>query len=536
MPGAAPGAHTLHGSQGSSHGTPHSGSTVAGGASNAPRRNQSQRQPTLPARIIVTADRINSFRIIHISCESRSIRSVVCYPRNSTSRFAMCKRNMRIFSEIPQLPFFTKTPNYGLHFTVEALCRGDVAIGQAPGLTSATFGSTEKPFRGQSAHFGVTIPKIEGASGMLLGLSRGFRQRYRNHMTPTTAWHVEGRSTPGNPGQLAGVILAGLAAVVVWGTGTSWARDDGRCPAGPIWTINTRWARCCCENCSDLDEVEVRYRDPGGQWTDAAWSQLTEACRSEEPICWFIHGNRTSHEKAVDEGIELGRLLWGRPGAAGLRLVIWSWPSDRAAMRHVSDGRIKAARCELESRLLAACLRRVDPQSPTCFVGYSFGARIVCDGLHRLVSSGWSEGRNAGSPQARNLRAVLVAAAMDCDWLLPGGRASSAFDPLEAALVTRNCNDPVLRWYSLMYGLRGPIALGRIGIPQPAAPGVAARSQTLDVSCSVGREHGWSEYLQSAALVEQLTRYALFAPVSGQGAKAAISTERPARVGESPVQ
>ena len=87
----APGAHVLHGSQGSAIGTSHSGTAVAGGPNSAPRRNQSQRHPTVPATIIAAADSISSFRIIRISCVLRSIRSIVCYPGNSTSLLAMCK-------------------------------------------------------------------------------------------------------------------------------------------------------------------------------------------------------------------------------------------------------------------------------------------------------------------------------------------------------------------------------------------------------------------------------------------------------------
>ncbi len=349
---------------------------------------------------------------------------------------------------------------------------------------------------------------------MLFGLLRFSSTRCSDHGAVAVALSAERPRMGGSMEYAARGVVIAVALSVVLHAATAWAEEGDCCSIGSIWTISTRCTDCCCERCGDLDQLRLRHRGADGRWSDATWSHFRAACRSAEPICWFVHGNRTSHEKAVSEGIELGRLFWSRPQGAGLRLVIWSWPSDRAALRHVSDGRIKAARCDLESRLLAACLRQVDPQSPICFVGYSFGARIVCDGLQQLVSSGWARGGIPDSPATHNLRAVLVAAAMDCDWLLPGGRADRAFDPLDSALVTRNCNDPVLRWYSLMYGLRGPKALGRTGVPQLADPDVARRVLTLDVSCTVGHNHGWSEYLQSGPLVEEMRRFTMFSPLS----------------------
>jgi len=319
----------------------------------------------------------------------------------------------------------------------------------------------------------------------------------------------------------AGTVLrAALSAVLIASIGASIAVAEQMCHRqwGEMWIISTRHIGCCCTRHIAVDELPVYRIDGTGGWQSATWDELHSACNADQPICWFVHGNRTSAEDAVAEAAELGAVIWG-DGDANVRLVLWSWPSDRAAVRHVSDARIKAARCDLEGRLLAASLRRLGPRAPLCFVGYSFGARIVCDALDRWVSSGQLPHSSSGEAVAWGpYRAVLVAAAMDCDWILPGGRAAEAFRPLESAVVTRNCADPVLKWYSLIYGFCGPQALGRTGVPPLSDAELAARVRTLDVTCEVGREHGWGQYLRSPALVAHLKRYARFTSVGHRSA------------------
>jgi len=110
----------LQGSHGSTTGGGHSGTTTAGGLISAPRRNQSHRQPVVAHSITVMLGIISSFLITRFSCVLRLLRSVVCFPGNFTSPFAMCKRNVRIFSETPALPFFTTSSIDGLHLFSDA--------------------------------------------------------------------------------------------------------------------------------------------------------------------------------------------------------------------------------------------------------------------------------------------------------------------------------------------------------------------------------------------------------------------------------
>jgi hypothetical protein len=96
---------------------------------------------------------------------------------------------------------------------------------------------------------------------------------------------------------------------------------------------------------------------------------------------------------------------------------------------------------------------------------------------------------------------VLIAAAIDNDWLLPGRRNGSALGQLEQVLVTHNPCDPVLRWYPFVYGKRGPDALGYTGPACPKGLGPSRRKiELLNVACSVGKNHAYVNYLGSAAL------------------------------------
>jgi hypothetical protein len=119
----------------------------------------------------------------------------------------------------------------------------------------------------------------------------------------------------------------------------------------------------------------------------------------------------------------------------------------------------------------------------------------------------------SGSPRAAPLRAVLVAAAEDYDWLLPGRAHGLALGQLDRALVTVNGNDPVLKRYPMMYSLGGPQALGYAG---PACPSWLGQErhklELLNVTCSVGNSHSWDCYVASPCVLDRLAWYAFMEP------------------------
>ena len=92
------------------------------------------------------------------------------------------------------------------------------------------------------------------------------------------------------------------------------------------------------------------------------------------PTTIFIHGNRTDSELAVEHGW----LLYGHMEEAArgkpFRLVIWSWPADRAGRRPRADAQEKAEYSDVQAYYLARFLGDMRADVPVCLVGYSFGA------------------------------------------------------------------------------------------------------------------------------------------------------------------
>ena len=183
----------------------------------------------------------------------------------------------------------------------------------------------------------------------------------------------------------------------------------------------------------------------------------------------------------------------GRP----FRLIVWSWPAERAEGRIRCDVQFKVCRSDAEAYYRARVLPALPKGTPLSLVGYSLGCRIASGGLE-LLAGGSDAGRslpaeplaawkNAGP---RPIRVMMLAAAMDCNWLEP--RCPHGLAPLavERILVAMNGCDRDLKWYSHLYGPHGPEALGYAG-PAGSAGG---KIVVADVSCEVGRKHDFDSY------------------------------------------
>jgi hypothetical protein len=276
-----------------------------------------------------------------------------------------------------------------------------------------------------------------------------------------------------------------------------------------VWLISTRRAPWSAP-ADGLDALRVWRLDDDGDWASSDPQALYATDDPAVPACVFVHGNRADRHQAVRDGWAVYRAL---AGARPFRLVIWSWPADRIRGGHRHDVQVKARRSDVESYYLASWLRRGDPQVPRCLVGYSFGARVITGAL-QLCAGGRVAGRSLpespDAPAGGTVRAVLVAAAIDNDWLLPGRRNDLALGALDRLLLTQNACDPVLKWYRLMDRSRRPEALGRTG---PA--GLAClqdervKIEPLRLECSVGRNHDWCAYMRSSSLRSRLAAYAL---------------------------
>ena len=308
--------------------------------------------------------------------------------------------------------------------------------------------------------------------------------------------------------RIPAAVAACLGALFV---GTVLAGDSRE---NDVWLISTRQAPSSVP-AGDEDPLRYWRLSVDHRWARADVETLLATDDPGVPTCVFIHGNRTGRQQAVRDGWVPYRHL-AKESRRPFRFVIWSWPADRIRGCARRDARVKACRSDVESYYLAQWLNRLDPEVPLCLVGYSFGARVITGALH-LWAGGQLVGRTLPDGRAARarapVRAVLVAAAVDNDSLLPGRRNELALGKVDRLLVTQNPCDPVLKWYRLMHRARGAGALGYTG---PAAANCLGpereKIELLGLGCSVGRDHHWSAYVNALDLRCQLAQYASFTP------------------------
>lgn len=283
--------------------------------------------------------------------------------------------------------------------------------------------------------------------------------------------------------------------------------------AGPqLWLVSTRGAPHHDDLEAGVRQISYWRLDPSqaSQWLKSDVGAFRDSNDPAVPTTLFVHGNQIGADVAVEEGWALYRRMQRQAAGRPFRLVIWSWPSDRIQRRFRLDVRIKASLSDVEGFYLARSLAELKPGTRLGLVGYSLGARTIAAAV-QLLSGEQVAGRRL-SPEAlaawssespRPIRVMLLAAAMDADWLMPGHRRGLALPMIERALVTLNGNDRAMRFYSRLYGPRGPEALGHVGPVHSDRNKV----ETVDVSRSVGRHHNWYLYEAAPAVVQRLAWY-----------------------------
>ena len=117
----------------------------------------------------------------------------------------------------------------------------------------------------------------------------------------------------------------------------------------------------------------------------------------------------------------------------------------------------------------------------------------------------------------RPIRVMMVAAALDANWLEPCCPRGLAPLPVERILVVKNGCDHDLKWYSHLYGPHGPEAMGYVG-PTGTAGG---KLDVVDVCCEVGRKHDFDRYHASSPVYQRLAWYTFLCDASATAGKQA---------------
>lgn len=274
-------------------------------------------------------------------------------------------------------------------------------------------------------------------------------------------------------------------------------------PQDQLWLVSSRGLGC------DIEQQAPRMAcwryDPEARWVHADLDALLAADAGHLVTTIFVHGNRMSHAAAFTRGWQAYRALIRSADERPVRFIIWSWPSAQID-GPLQDVRVKARRTNPAGCYLAWFVHRLPPQAPLSLWGHSFGARVVTGALH-ILGGGAIGGYCLSEPEApprQPANVVLVTAALDNDWLVPGHFHGCALSQVGHMLLVNNGCDRLLKRYHWLYHRKDcSQALGFSGLPR-CALGCASCTEQVDACCQIGPEHSLALYLCSRNLMARM--------------------------------
>ena len=283
-----------------------------------------------------------------------------------------------------------------------------------------------------------------------------------------------------------------------------------------LYLVSTRHLADCCaihtKAGREAFQPKVARWTDGGRWSPATLEELTQPADPRLTVL-FVHGNRMTAEESVAQGVRsFQRLISEACDAPPVRFIVWSWPSEPLIIPVLRDTHIKLCRAETESHFVAQFLGRLPATTPVKVIGFSLGARVVSGSLHLLGGGMLGDQPLDITDRVRQtpVRAMLVAGAIDQDWLLPGGYHSAALSQVDRMFLTYNPRDIVLRYYPML-GIRpGVEAAGYEGLAGLSLLGPeVAKVDQRNITSLVQRHHFWTVYLDNPAVMALLRREAL---------------------------
>lgn len=292
-------------------------------------------------------------------------------------------------------------------------------------------------------------------------------------------------------------------------TGAPLAIDDG------YWIVSTR-------NCPDGGTAEIAsgcvrvlHYDATGCVRNAELPQFHGAVDPTRPIVFVIHGSYNYWRDVLNESRAMYRWLSRSGTSRPVQMVFFTWPSDGYAPFALPlEVAVLGRRSAAHSVFLAGLIRDLPPGAGLCMIGHSHGARASLAAAHLLGGGRLENGQRLGAGPAspRALRAVLLAAAVDHQWLNPGERYSEALKTLDRVLLMRNSRD---FWLSV-YPLRKPFgepSLSSTGLSpwdRAALGPLAEKVIEYDVSRQLGAGHNLATYYSRSSLAQVAGRFAAF--------------------------
>jgi hypothetical protein len=173
------------------------------------------------------------------------------------------------------------------------------------------------------------------------------------------------------------------------------------------------------------------------------------AAANRRPVIFLIHGSYYTAPMAVTEGPRIRNNLAAHGALTPDAIVVtFDWPSEFAHPNVIRDANDKARLSFVGGFQLARFLQGFPAGTRISLVGHSHGGLVALSALQLLAGGTLDTGEEAtvlreASPTLR-LRAVVISAGSDRDWLDPGGRLDHALAASEGVLCLYNPLDPVL--------------------------------------------------------------------------------------------
>jgi hypothetical protein len=283
-------------------------------------------------------------------------------------------------------------------------------------------------------------------------------------------------------------------------------------PQDSVWLVDCRGLDCSAR-AVEADRMRYWRYDREKSWSGSSLDELLATDDVQSATIIFAHGNRIEPDEAFTKGWHAYRAVARGADDRAIRFVIWSWPSERVPGL-INDGRTKAWRTNPAGYYMAWLVDRISPEAPISLWGHSFGARIVTGALHLLGGGSLDQYKLAKRDHATRqpLDVVLMAAALDNDWLLPGHYHGRALSQVDAMLLVNNSCDALLKRYHRLYGRRAcQEALGYTGMGNwGLSTDDWNKIRQLDACSSVGRAHWFHLYHSATDLIDEARPYLMF--------------------------
>lgn len=234
--------------------------------------------------------------------------------------------------------------------------------------------------------------------------------------------------------------------------------------------------------------------------------------RPDRPVCFVLHGSYNRWRDIMVESRRIHRWLRSAAPESSLQVVFFSWPSDgNMPFLFPVDIAILGRRSAAHGTYLAGLIGQLPSEQQVSIIGHSHGARAAVAALHLMGGGTLEQGQAlpGGYCPPHHLRVVLIAAAIDHDWLNPGERYGQALLIPEQVLLMRNSRDSTLALYPMRKGF-GERAIGKGGLGRDdrfALGPLGTKVVELDAADFAEWHHSFADYHQHPELAAALLPY-----------------------------